>query len=133
MDNVGQTFYFLREMTEELDSPTLRIDVSNRSISVFLDDTLIYADCPDADNRIGYLELPRLEFDKSESVVVSIPFDYVGHTLTITQSTPLIPKSKTVPTPFIPVMLHFTAVISTKVQIILLPYEITLFSNSTII
>lgn len=88
LDNVGQTFYFSREMTEELDSPTLRIDVANRSISVFLDNTMIYTDCPDADNRIGYLELPMLEFDKSEPVVVSLPFNYVGHTLTIAQSTP---------------------------------------------
>lgn len=108
MDNVGQTFYFLREMTEELDSPTLRIDVSNRSISVFLNDTLIYADCPDADNRIGYLELPMLEFDKSESVVVSIPFDYVGHTLTIAQSTPLIPKSKSLKIVFFCPHLHYS-------------------------
>ncbi|MGN0470818.1 MAG: sensor histidine kinase [Acutalibacteraceae bacterium] len=88
LDYVGQTFYFSREMTEELDSPSLRIDVANRSISIFLDDTLIYTDCPDADNRIGYLELPMLEYDKSEPVVVSLPLDYVGHTLTIAQSTP---------------------------------------------
>lgn len=89
LDYAGQTFYFSREMTETLDSPTLRIGVANRSISVFLDDTLIYTDCPEADNRIGYLELPMLEFDKSEPVVVSLPLDYVGHTLTIAQSTPL--------------------------------------------
>lgn len=88
LDYVGQTFYFSREMTEQLDSPSLRIDVVNRSVSIFLDDTLIYTDCPDADNRIGYLELPMLEYDKSEPVVVSLPLDYVGHTLTIAQSTP---------------------------------------------
>ncbi|MGN0537124.1 MAG: hypothetical protein ACI4M3_04015 [Acutalibacteraceae bacterium] len=89
LDYAGQTFYFSREMTETLDSPALRISVANRSISVFLDDALIYTDCPDADNRIGYLELPMCEFDKSEPVVVSLPLDYVGHTLTIAQSTPL--------------------------------------------
>ncbi|MDD6488256.1 MAG: ATP-binding protein [Clostridia bacterium] len=89
LDYAGQTFYFSREMTETLDSPALRIGVANRSISVFLDNSLIYTDCPDADNRIGYLELPMLEFDKSEPVVVSLPLDYVGHTLTIAQSTPL--------------------------------------------
>lgn len=88
LDYVGQTFYFSREMTEKLDSPTLRIGVANRSVSIFLDDTLIYTDCPDADNRIGYLKLPMLEYDKSEPVVVSLPLDYIGHTLTIAQSTP---------------------------------------------
>lgn len=88
LDYTGQTFYFSREMTEELESPSLRIDVANRSVSIFLDDTLIYTDCPDADNRIGYLKLPMLEYDKSEPVVVSLPLDYAGHTLTIAQSTP---------------------------------------------
>lgn len=88
LDYAGQTFYYSREMTEQLDSPTLRIGVANRSVSIFLDDTLIYTDCPDADNRIGYLKLPMLEYDKSEPVVVSLPLDYVGHTLTIAQSTP---------------------------------------------
>lgn len=89
LDYAGQTFYFSREMTEQLDSPTLRIGVANRSVSIFLDDTMIYTDCPDKDNRIGYLELPMLEYDKSEPVVVSLPLDYIGHTLTIAQSTPL--------------------------------------------
>ena len=95
LDYAGQTFYYSREMTEKLDSPTLRIDVANRTISVFLDGTLIYTDCPDADNRIGYLELPMLEFDKSEPVVISLPLDYVGHILTIAQSTPLYSEKQT--------------------------------------
>lgn len=95
LEYAGQTFYFSREMTEKLDSPTLRIGVANRCISVFLDDTLIYTDCPDADNRIGYLELPMLEFDKSEPVIVSLPLDYLGHTLTIAQSTPLYSEKQT--------------------------------------
>ena len=88
LDYAGQTFYFSRNMTEQLDSPALRIGTVNRCVSVFLDDTLIYTDCPEADNRIGYLELPMLEYDKTEPVVVSLPHDYQGRTLTIAQSSP---------------------------------------------
>lgn len=82
----GQTFYFSRELTEELDSPTLRIGVVNRTVSVFLDGELIYTDCPELDNRIGYLTLPMLEYDRSDPVLISLPPDYHGKTLTIAQS-----------------------------------------------
>ena len=85
----GQTFYFSREMKEALDSPTLWIGTVNRTISVFLDESLIYTDCPNLENRIGWLELPMLNFDRTEPVVVSLPPDYLGRTLTIAQSTPL--------------------------------------------
>ncbi len=86
LDYGGQTFYFSRELTEDLDSPTLQIGVVNRTISVFLDDTLVYTDCPELDNRIGCLKLPMLEYDRAEPVTVSLPLDYVGRTLTIAQS-----------------------------------------------
>ncbi|MDO4277005.1 MAG: GHKL domain-containing protein [Eubacteriales bacterium] len=86
LDYDGQTFYFSREMTEELDSPTLQIGTANRTISIFLDDTLIYTDCPELDNRIGYLKLPMLDYDRAEPVTVSLPPDFQGHTLTIAQS-----------------------------------------------
>ena len=86
LDYAGQTFYFSRIMSESVDDPMLRIGVVNRTVSVFLDGNLIYTDCPDLDNRIGYLELPMLEFDKAEPVVITLPADYVGHTLTIAQS-----------------------------------------------
>ena len=87
LDYDGQTFYFSRQLTEDLDSPTLRIGAVNRTFSVFLDDELIYTDCPELDNRIGYLELPMLEFDRADPIVVSLPLDYLGKTLTIAQST----------------------------------------------
>lgn len=83
----GQTFYFSRTMTEALDSPTLRLDVANQSVAVFLDDKLLYTDCPELDNRMGYLTLPMLDFDRAEPVVLSLPLDYQGKTLTIAQST----------------------------------------------
>lgn len=89
LDTLGQTLYYSREMNEELDSPTLRIDVVNRTVSVFLDDNLIYTDCPELDNRIGWLQLPMLEYDQMEPVVISLPADYLGHTLTIAQSSPV--------------------------------------------
>ena len=88
LDYAGQTFYFSRELTEELESPTLQIGVVNRSVSVFLDDTLIYTDYPELDNRIGYLELPMQEYDRADPVKFSLPRDYLGHTLTIAQSSP---------------------------------------------
>lgn len=57
----GQTVYFSRVIEEELDSPTLRLGTANRTFSVFLDGTLVYTDCPELDNRIGFLRLPTLE------------------------------------------------------------------------
>lgn len=83
----GQTFYYSRALTEMLDSPTLRLDTANRSIAVFLDNDLLYTDCPEQDNRIGYLNLPMLDWDRTEPVVLSLPLNYTGKTLTIAQST----------------------------------------------
>ncbi len=85
---LGQTFYYSRILKEELDSPTLQIGVANRTIAVFLDEQLIYTDCPELDNRIGYLTLPMLERDRSEPITISLPANYEGKTLTIAQSTP---------------------------------------------
>ena len=86
LDYPGQTFYFSRGLQETLDDPTISIGVANRTVSVFLDDTLIYTDCPEMDNRIGYLNLPMLEYDRTERVIVSLPPDCQGKTLTIAQS-----------------------------------------------
>ena len=85
---LGQTFYFSRLMGEELDSPTLQIATVNRSFAVWLDDTLIYTDCPDLDNRIGYVTLPMFEWDRQDPVIISLPSNYQGKTLTIAQSFP---------------------------------------------
>ena len=74
----GQTFYYSKELTEESDSPMLKIGVVNRTISVFLDGEMIYTDCPELDNRIGYLTLPMLEYDRAEPGTVSLPPDYRG-------------------------------------------------------
>lgn len=82
----GQTAYFCRTMTEDLDSPTLRLGTSNNNMAVFLDDVLLYSDCPELDNRIGYLTLPTREY-RTEPIEVSLPSDYVGKVLTIAQST----------------------------------------------
>lgn len=83
----GQTFYYSKKLTEVSDSPMLKIDAANRTVSVFLDEEMIYTDCPEQDNRIGYLTLPMLEYDRAEPVKVSLPPDYQGKTLTIAQST----------------------------------------------
>ncbi|MGN1004629.1 MAG: GHKL domain-containing protein [Oscillospiraceae bacterium] len=87
LENPGQTVYFSRTMTEDLDSPTLRLDAANRNVAVFLDGKLLYTDCPELDHRIGYLTLPMREWDRTEQVVVTLPADYAGKTLTIAQST----------------------------------------------
>ena len=87
LDEPGQTFYFSRTIEEELDSPTLRLDPAERTFSVFLDGTLIYTDCPELDNRIGHLRLPMLEWYREEAVLVQLPLDCAGKTLTIAQST----------------------------------------------
>ena len=83
----GQTFYFSRVMEEDLDSPTLRLGAADRTFSVFLDGVLVYTDCPELDNRIGYLQLPCLDYDRVEPLLVTLPLDYAGKTLTIAQST----------------------------------------------
>lgn len=95
LDYPGQTFYFSRKIAEALDSLTLRIGTANRCVSVFLDDSLIYTDCPELDNRIGWLELPMLEYDRIEPVIVSLPPNSLGHTLTIAQSSPIFSEKHT--------------------------------------
>lgn len=85
----GQTFYFSRALSETLDSPTLRLDASDRGMAVFLDGELLYTDCPELDNRIGYLTLPMLDWDRIEYIVLSLPPDYHGKTLTVAQATSL--------------------------------------------
>lgn len=91
----GQTFYYSRQLTEEADCPILKIGVANRTVSVFLDDVLIYTDCPDLNNQIGDLKLPMLEYDRMEPVTVSLPPDYPGRTLTIAQSSPAYSETLT--------------------------------------
>ncbi len=91
----GQTFYYSRTLNEKLDSPTLQIGVVNRTIAVFLDDQLIYTDCPELDNRIGFLTLPMLKWDRSEPITISLPTNYEGKTLTIAQSTPAVSETFT--------------------------------------
>lgn len=85
---LGQTFYFSRVMAEELDRPTLQLHPIEYRFSVWLDDTLIYTDCPELDNRIGYVSLPMNEWYREDPIVISLPSDYQGKTLTIAQSFP---------------------------------------------
>ena len=83
----GQTFYFSRVITEDLDSPTLHLEAADRTFAVFLDETLIYTDCPEQDNRIGYLRLPALDRYRPDPLLVTLPLDCAGKTLTVAQST----------------------------------------------
>lgn len=88
----GQTFYLSRVMEEELDAPTLRLDRANRTFAVFLDGDLLYTDCPELTGGIGELRLPPLEWYQEEPLLVTLPRDYAGKTLTIAQSTDLFPE-----------------------------------------
>lgn len=83
-----QTFYFSRAITEKVDSPTLRLEAADRAVAVFLDGALLYTDCPEQDNRIGYLNLPILEWPRDMPVVLTLPADCTGRTLTIAQAIP---------------------------------------------
>lgn len=83
----GQTFYFSRVLSEEVASPTLRLDTADYAVAVFLDGALLYTDCPELDNRIGHLRLPVLEQYREEPVLVTLPRNYAGKILTIAQST----------------------------------------------
>lgn len=83
----GQTFYFSRVLSEEVDSPTLRLDLGGYAAAVFLDGTLLYTDCPELTGGIGELRLPMLEWWRDEPLVVALPENYTGKTLTIAQST----------------------------------------------
>lgn len=74
-------------MDEELDSPTLQLDPIEWNFSIWLDDVLIYTDCPELDNRIGYLRLPANDWYRDNPITISLPADYYGKTLTIAQST----------------------------------------------
>lgn len=85
----GQTFYFSRVLSEEVDSPTLRLDGADRTFAVFLDGTLIYTNCPELDNRMGFLRLPMLGWYRDEPLLIALPLDCAGKTLTIAQSTDL--------------------------------------------
>lgn len=85
----GQTFYFSRILTEEVESPVLYVDTVNRNVAVFLDGERLYTDCPEQSGRVGELTLPMLGWDRLEPLEISLPSDYLGKTLTIAQSTGL--------------------------------------------
>ena len=95
---LGQTIYFSRVLSEEMDDPTLQLDgeYSEFTFAVFLDGELIYTDCPELDNRIGYLKLPMSVELREEPIKLSMPRNYAGKTLTIAQSTPEWAETETV-------------------------------------
>lgn len=86
--DLGQTFYFSRVLEEALDDPMLQLGTVDRNFSVFLDGELIYTDCPQEDNRMGYLHLPMNDYQRTEPLTISLPSHYQGKVLTIAQSFP---------------------------------------------
>ena len=93
---LGQTFYFSRLLDEDLDDPTLQLGTVDRNFSIFLDGELIYTDCPEEDNRIGYLHLPMNSYQRTENLIVTLPSNYQGKVLTIAQSFPEWSETSTV-------------------------------------
>lgn len=89
LSSPGQTFYFSRVLTEEVESPVLYLGTVNRSVAVFLDGERLYTDCPEQSGGVGELTLPMLGWDRTEPMKLSLPPDYPGKTLTIAQSTGL--------------------------------------------
>ncbi len=85
----GQTVYFSRIMTEQLDSPHLSIAAATNALTVFLNDTVIYTDAPTADAAIGSVNLEMLTWFREEGVSIPLPNDYMGRELTVAMSTPL--------------------------------------------
>lgn len=85
---LGQTFYYSRVLSEELDSPTLQLGAVENTYSAWLDEQLLYTDHPELDNRVGHLTLPMMGWFREEPITISLPPDYQGRTLTIAQSFP---------------------------------------------
>lgn len=73
----GQTLYFSRVMGRTWTAP-LRLEAANRTFSMFLDGVLVYTDCPELDNRIGYLQLPYLDYDREEPCWSPCPWTMPG-------------------------------------------------------
>lgn len=82
----GQIFYFSRTLAENLDAPTLRLDAGGSGVAVFLDGELLYSDELAPESRIGSLTLSVPDRERLEPVVVTLPMDYRGKTLTIAQA-----------------------------------------------
>lgn len=90
----GQTFYYSRTLTEDMDSPTLRLGTGDNLVAVFLDDRLIYTDSPESGEKIGEINLPMSQWIRESPLIVTLPRDCLGKTLTIAQSTPPAPETE---------------------------------------
>lgn len=73
LDRPGQTIYFSRIIQEDLDSPTLRLDPAEKTLAVFLDGKLLYTDCPQQDNRVGFLHLPIMPSYREDALLIQLP------------------------------------------------------------
>lgn len=85
---LSQTIYLSRVIEEELDAPTLQIGAFSKTYVIWLDDEVIYTDFPEEENCIGYLKFPMRSYNRTEPIIITLPQDYQGKTLTIAQSTP---------------------------------------------
>lgn len=104
-----KTLYCSTELTQKSDNLMLELVTANRSVSIFLDNRLIYSDFPELDNRIGWLALPMLEYDRDKPFLLTLPADYQGKTLTVAQSYSGMGEKQEADTTFYPcgVRLHY--------------------------
>lgn len=90
----GQTFYYSRILTEDMDSPTLRLDTGDYLVAVFLDDMLLYTDSPESGTTMGEILLPMASWSRESPLIITLPQGFHGKTLTIAQSTLEIPETE---------------------------------------
>lgn len=107
-DPLAETLYCSIKLPRKSESLMLEMDTANHSVSVFLDNRLVYSDFPELDNRIGWLALPMLDYDREKPLLLTLPPDYQGKTLTIAQSYTGISEKQDADTTFYPcgVRLH---------------------------
>ena len=85
-------YYRSRVLAEDLADALLELRPSNSSVSVFLDGELIYTDDPGTGGRIGDLSLSMKTEQRDAPVLITLPQDYLGKTLTVAQ--PVSPGEK---------------------------------------
>lgn len=131
LSQAGQTFYYSRTMNEYLDSPILRINAQCNNIAVFLDDELLYTDCPELDNEIGRLTLPMTAESRQNPVLIEFPPDYQGKTLTIAQSTPEVSEMEEQSIIVWPCEIFFECNFSSESELIAESFKTAIFTTLT--
>lgn len=87
----GKTFYLSRELTADLADTTFLMLDSQRPLSVFLDDALLYTTCPKSSQVMNEVVFPKDYIGvagRDEAIRCTLPNDFVAKTLTIATTHP---------------------------------------------